>query len=274
MPVKDETELVEQLKIAIGEAQGFLEARGIDVGAFLMAHGYNRVAMKDQALEPLLETDDARKQFIAHAEQVDRIYKAVLPDQIASEYAPFAQLMRFLAQSIRTEMGQSDISEVMNSLEALLDRSDATEAYVISEDGPEYDRRGRVDLSQIDFEALQQRFVEGRKDIEANRLRGQFNSKLKQMVKVNPSRIDYLDRFQRLIDEYNAGSMNVDEFFRQLGIFTGELSEEEERSIRQRTLVRGPGAVRHPDQSRRGTDRGLAPADQDRRPGAVVHAQS
>jgi type I restriction enzyme, R subunit len=233
MPVKDKTELVEQLKIAIGEARGFLEAREIDVGAFLMAHGYDRVAMKDDAVDKLLETDDIRKQFMAHAANVDRIYKAVLPDQIASEYAPFAQLMRFLAQSVRSELGQADISEVMESVEQLLDRSVATEAYVIREDGDGYDEQGLVDLSQIDFETLQRRFVEGRKNIEANRLRGQINSKLQQMARMNPTRVDYLDRFQQLIDDYNAGSMNIDEFFRQLTEFGQTVNEEDERHIRE-----------------------------------------
>jgi type I restriction enzyme, R subunit len=170
---------------------------------------------------------------MAHAANVDRIYKAVLPDQIASEYAPFAQLMRFLAQSVRSELGQADISEVMESVEQLLDRSVATEAYVIREDGDGYDEHGLIDLSQIDFEALQRRFVEGRKNIEANRLRGQINSKLKQMARVNPTRVDYLDRFQQLIDDYNAGSMNIDEFFRQLKEFGQSVNEEDERHIRE-----------------------------------------
>jgi type I restriction enzyme, R subunit len=233
MPVKDKAELVEHLKIAIGEARGFLEAREIDVGAFLMAHGYDRVAMKDGAVNQILESDDIRKLFMAHAANVDRIYKAVLPDQIASEYAPFAQLMRFLAQSVRTELGQPDISEVMDSVEDLLDRSVATEAYVIREDRDEYDGHGLVDLSQIDFEALQKKFVDGRKNIEANRLRGQINSKLQQMARVNPTRVDYLDRFQQLIDEYNAGSMNIDEFFRQLKEFGQSINEEDQRHIRE-----------------------------------------
>ena len=51
------------------------------------------------------------------------------------------------------------------------------------------------------------------------------------MVRLNKSRMDYLERFQQMIDEYNAGSMNVDEFFRQLTEFAKELNREEKRSI-------------------------------------------
>jgi len=43
-----------------------------------------------------------------------------------------------------------------------------------------------------------------------------------------------LERFQQMIDEYNAGSMNVDEFFRQLTEFAKELNQEEKRSVAER----------------------------------------
>jgi len=43
-----------------------------------------------------------------------------------------------------------------------------------------------------------------------------------------------LERFQQMIDEYNAGSMNVDEFFRQLTEFAKELNQEEKRGVAER----------------------------------------
>ena len=56
------------------------------------------------------------------------------------------------------------------------------------------------------------------------------------MVRLNRTRMDYLERFQRMIDEYNAGSMNIDEFFKQLVSFAHDLNEEEKRGVsEQRT---------------------------------------
>jgi type I restriction enzyme R subunit len=66
------------------------------------------------------------------------------------------------------------------------------------------------------------------------RLKGSINSKLKAMVRLNRTRMDYLDRFQKMIDEYNAGSMNVDGFFRRLKSFAQGLNEEDQRSIREK----------------------------------------
>ena len=88
-----------------------------------------------------------------------------------------------------------------------------------------------VDLARIDFEKLAEKFNTGRKRTEAERLRAALISKLTSMIRANPTRIDYMERFQALIDAYNAGSINVEEFFRQLMEFTKRLNEEDQRTI-------------------------------------------
>ena len=63
-------------------------------------------------------------------------------------------------------------------------------------------------------------------------MRGDIESKLDSMVKRNKSRTNYQEKFQRLIDEYNAGSMNVDVLFEKLIQFvTQELNVEDQRHM-------------------------------------------
>jgi len=45
------------------------------------------------------------------------------------------------------------------------------------------------------------------------------------------NRADYLEKFQKMIEEYNAGSHNVKIFFKQLIEFAKDLNEEEKRGI-------------------------------------------
>jgi type I restriction enzyme R subunit len=51
------------------------------------------------------------------------------------------------------------------------------------------------------------------------------------MVRLNRTRMDYLERFQAMIDAYNAGSLNAEEFFQQLVTLAQSLNEEEQRSV-------------------------------------------
>jgi len=48
------------------------------------------------------------------------------------------------------------------------------------------------------------------------KLRSAIEDQLESMVKRNKSRSNYYEKFQRLIDEYNSGSMNVDILFDRL----------------------------------------------------------
>jgi len=128
-------------------------------------------------------------------------------------------------------MPGSDISEIMGGVEQLMDISIATKDYIIREPGVTYDTHTLIDLNQIDFDALQAQLNTKHKHIEFEKLRGAVERKLKRMVQLNKSRTNYYERFQRLIDAYNADSENVDLYLHQLMAFTHNLNQEDQRHI-------------------------------------------
>ena len=129
---------------------------------------------------------------------------------------------------MRAATDPPDISAVMGDVEALLDDSIATEGYRIEAVGRP---AALVDLSEIDFEALQVRFARGRRRTEAEKLKRLIEGKLAQMMKVNASRADLAEKFRQLVDAYNAGSRNVEAFFEELKDFARGLSREEQRAV-------------------------------------------
>lgn len=54
-----------------------------------------------------------------------------------------------------------------------------------------------------------------------------------RLIAVNPTRVDYRERFESLIEEYNAGAMQIDVLFQQLLELTRSLGEEEQRHVRE-----------------------------------------
>jgi type I restriction enzyme R subunit len=196
--------------------------------AIAKAQGFERGARIDEAVECILASDADKKAYLLLADRVARLFKAMLPDAAANEFAPLSVLVAFLAQSIRAKTDPPDISGVMSDVESLLDDSIATEGYRI---GPPSKPEALVNLSEIDFAALQAKFDQGRRRTEAEKLRRLIEGKLAQMVKLNHTRADFAQRFQRLIDEYNAGSKNVEEFFAELVAFARGLTDEERRGV-------------------------------------------
>jgi type I restriction enzyme R subunit len=53
------------------------------------------------------------------------------------------------------------------------------------------------------------------------------------MVRLNKTRLNYIEKFQQIISEYNTGSRNVEMFFNDLINFAQELDTEDKRAISQ-----------------------------------------
>jgi len=200
----------------------------VDIDAILVADEFSKIRLLDDAVDAIVCNEESRNHFRSLANAVDRAYRAVMPDPVTSEFRPAVTLLNVLASKVQNLTPEVDIGGVLEEVEQLLGESVSAEGYVIAE-GKEASRQ--VDLSRLNFEALSKRFAEGRRNTEAEHLKGQLGVKLVQMVTLNKSRIDYLAKFQQMIDEYNSGSVNVQLFFDQLINFAKELSQEDQRAI-------------------------------------------
>ena len=241
-PIQKKEELVAALKVAIADALAFCTERGVNIDPILKSDGFQRVAFLDDAathlvdkqvitavddsVEKIIVNDDLKKKYISLAGQVIRLYKAILPDPTANEFAPTKTCLAVLADKIRTFLEEASIDDLMDQVGQLLDESISTVGYVIHAT----EESSLVDLSQIDFEALKAHFDKGRKRIEAEKLKGAISKKLSQMVQLNITRIDLLEKFKKLIEEYNKG-LDVETFFVKAMAFAKELTEEDKRGI-------------------------------------------
>ena len=229
-PIRDKQALVAALEIALEQTVAFAQARGVNLRAIAMANaqGGQRLGLIEAAVDTLLMPEADKQAFRQHASRVARLFKAILPDTAATALAPLSLAVASVAGSLHALTDPPDISDVMNDVEALLNDSIATEGYHIA---PAKALEGLVNLSDIDFEALQKAFDTGRKRTEAEKLKRLIEGKLASMLQLNASRIDLAEKFQKLIDEYNAGSRNTEGFFEGLKDFVRILTTEDRRAI-------------------------------------------
>jgi type I restriction enzyme, R subunit len=228
LPIKDKLELVKLLRGAILETTVFCRDRGVDLEAIRDSSGFQREKLKDDAVSTFVIDDKTRRRFMELAGHVEKLFKSLLPDPAANEFGPIRKVISVVTEKVRSEIPSADISEAMEDVAELLDRSVATEGYVIR---PSATAQNYIDLSKIDFEALREKFEKGRKPIEMQKLRGQIAQKLVQMVRLNRTRMNFLEEFQTMIDEYNSGASNLETLFDRLMSFTKRLSDEEKRGI-------------------------------------------
>lgn len=224
-PVQPKDELVALLRGAVKEALAFCNERKIDFGKIKAVSGFQKIKLLDDAVDAILSNEEGKSKFLALAGRVEILFKAVLPDESANDFLEPRTILDVLVQKIKSLGPEVDIGEVMDEVEDMLDKSVAAEPYVIQ------GRPKLLDLSKVDFDALKKSFAKGHKHIEAERLKIQIEIHLSRLVRLNRTRADLVEKFQRLLDEYNTGAMNVETWYNELVAFTRTLSEDEKRTI-------------------------------------------
>ncbi|MDE0012240.1 MAG: DUF3387 domain-containing protein [Candidatus Poribacteria bacterium] len=234
-PIADKSELVEKLREAIEAITEFCAQINVDLARINTSEPLQRISQIDDAMNAILENDATKREYLQLATNVTKLYKAILPDPDAHAFIGIYTLTNVIAQKIKNLTGPADLSDVMAEVENLLDQSIAPEGYVIETDRDDYDTQHqetekRIDLSQIDFEMLREKFKTAHKRIEIEKLRSAVNTKLTAMVRLNKNRMDYQAQFEQMISEYNAASAPPDMFFDTLLEFASELNKEGERA--------------------------------------------
>lgn len=224
-PVQPKAALVEQLRKAIAQTTAFCTELRINLSQLQNAQGFERIRLVSDAVEAILINDESKQQYLTLTRNVTKLYKAILPDPTANQFVSIQYLFTVIAERIRSLNPEVDITDITEAVEELLDESITAVEYVIREPSQ------LVDLSRIDFEALKARFEQGRKRTEAEQLKGALTSQLKRMVRLNKSRINYWERFQKMIDEYNADCRNIETFFSQLVNLAQEINVEDKRAL-------------------------------------------
>ena len=241
-PIRPKEDLIDALDEAIEKARAFCGEHHVDLDALRKASGSAFGRLVEDAVEELLVSDDIKQEFHAHARHVDRLYRAILPDPQAQEYGRMHYSLTYVSEAIKALRERPDVSDVMQQVEELLDESVAAEPYVIrdpgdesyeTEDGIPRDEDGRIDLSAVDTETLRERFETSPSRIMAERLRGKLETRARRLAELNPERIDYQERLESMIEHYNEGSHNQEQYFQMLLDLLDDLQEEEQRAVRE-----------------------------------------
>jgi len=177
----------------------------------------------------LISPDPLRRDFFGHERLVSTLYKAVKPDPVALEFASRVACLATIAEAIRAKLNPNppDISKVLGDINTLLDES--ITGHAIRDQGPP-----ALDLSKINFEALASRFKQSKhKNTDLEVLKAAIRAKLEKMVELNRTRADFSEKFEELIESYNAGSRTIEALYQELLDLSNSLNVEEQRHVRE-----------------------------------------
>lgn len=240
-PVRDKAALFALLDDAVEQALAYCAANDIDLREVQAGDDvFAKIGLFNGFANTLLASDELRRSFYVYETTVSSLYEACKPEVLGHRKARVVAALAYLRGVTEALVSQLDIDKVMLRVSELLDESvvvNHTEGAKAKEFAAQYQiiKRSRTwDLSRIDFDKLRQDFGQAvYKNIEIADLRGFIAHKLALMLAQNSTRSPFAQRFQQIIDNYNAGSSSTEQYYEQLLKFSEGLATEDARHVRE-----------------------------------------
>ncbi|WP_150452113.1 type I restriction endonuclease subunit R [Arenibacter lacus] len=237
-PVKEFEELIELLEQAILETKMFCKGIGADIEAILNLgeKGFKEVELFQDYANLILEKDEYRKQLGLFVNTIVTLYDSAKPEIYGHPQIKKARdVFEYLRKVVDRHVDQDEaIERAKRKLDDLLDTSVVGKGD-LQDQFYEYsiNNSKQIDLSKLDFSRLRAEFPEKKhKNIQFADLRELMEIKLKQMLAQNKTRGSFLERFEKIIEDYNSGSLSIEEAYEELIKQTESLSKEQERAAK------------------------------------------
>jgi len=227
-PTPDISQLYSKIRAVIDEIRQLMLAHSFNLDTAVCSDSFARIESVQDGADALSGDADTRKRFGIIARELFRMFKYVEHGQLDSERKE-KDAISAIYDVMHARVLHSDNSTLMKRINDIV--SDAIDVR-ISDDNKDK----TFDISKIDFERLRAEFMRRKhQNLLLRDLQQLIESRLAEMMARNPTRIDYYERYQTIISNYNAEQNRaaIEKSFTDLLALANELDIETERYIRE-----------------------------------------
>jgi type I restriction enzyme R subunit len=185
----------------------------------------------------ILAKDEHRKQLGLFVNTIVSLYDSAKPEVYEFQNVKRNRdVFQYLRDVVDRNVDQDEaVERAKKKIEELLDSSIVGKGDLQDAANLEYkiDSSKQIDLSKLNFELLRSEFPDKKhKNIQFADLRELLEVKLKQMMAQNKTRGSFLENFQKIIDDYNSGSISIEEAYEELVKQAEAMNEEQHRAAK------------------------------------------
>ena len=232
-PAKNIEQLITNIDNCILECEAFLLTLGINLDEIVAeANTLDKLEMLRQAYVRILEKDEWKDRFKVLSNLLMNLYDASKPEIFErgwqnDKFAPISYIHGLFCNQIDDEK----LERAKARMAEKLDQS-VTSADKVCDDADYVIHQGKViDLSKINVDELRKEIsLTPYKALEIDDLRIFIEQLLKQMINKNSTRISFSERYKSIINRYNAGGSENEDYYEKLLQLIEELKKEQGRS--------------------------------------------
>lgn len=230
-PTADKVKLIERILDTLEKAKLFLAERGFVLQDLICSYDFPKMYYLQKGANIVCGTVEERKTFSAYASELNRLMKYTDRDDIDRNVRKEYEAVAAIYAEIKKKRKHINITDLMVEINNIIsDYVEIEHSYMINEEVK------RFDISGIDFDLLRREFAKVKnQNLLMRDLEEIIQMKLDRMLFTNPERINYYERYQKIIDDYNSEQdrATIEKTFMDLMNLANNLDEEEQRYVRE-----------------------------------------
>ena len=230
-PTVDKEQLIAKILEIIAAAESFLSSRDFSLQTLIDAKGFEKLALLQTAANTVSATLEEKKTFQTYASELTRLVKYTNQEDIEPDlrqrYEAIAAIYGQLKKKRRTANNVDLMVEINRIISEYVQIEQAAEGITPSR---------QFDISKIDFDLLRREFAHAKKkNLILKDLQDLVCERLDRMLLSNPNRIQYHERYQAIIEDYNSQQdrANIEKTFDELMKLVQSMDQEEQRYVRE-----------------------------------------
>ena len=231
-PTVDKKELISHVLEAIAAANAFLQEHDFELDRLIRAEDFMKLFLLKEAANAMCETAEIRKTYCTYASTLLKLWKYLDREDITPEMKQQKDAIEAIFKELQKKRKHADITDLSVAINDIVNEHLNIVATTAADDGPSR----RFDISGINFELLRREFAKSReKNLIMKDLQDVLQERLAQMMAANPSRINFYEKYQQIIHDYNSEQdrVSIEKTFEDLMKLSNQLSEEERRYVRE-----------------------------------------
>ncbi len=230
-PLPPKEELAAYIVGLIQKIEEMMQTERFSLDALVQADGFQKLSLAQDGADAMSGNDETRKSFGLLARKLFRLCKYMERNDLDESAWKRRDAISAIYDLMQQRVFRADNSALMKQI------NDVVSRYI--EPMPHeqaVQQSGRYDISHIDFDRLRAEFLKiKRKNLLLRDLKMIVEERLDQMISENPQRVNFYDRYQQIIEAYNAKQdrADIEKTFQDLMDLSEELDEETQRFVRE-----------------------------------------
>lgn len=231
-PTVDKEELINRIIETIGKTKAFLDENDFDLEILIDAFDFTKLSYLQEAANAVCGSLEDKKTFTTYAVELNRLMKYTDRDDITGHTRKQYEAIAAIYAELQKKRKHINTTDLMIQINGII----SSYVEIESANMEVHEDSKRFDISAIDFDLLRREFAKTKtKNLVIKDLEEVIQQKIDAILFNNPDRINYYERYQQIITDYNAeqNRATIEKTFMDLMDLANTMNQEEQRYARE-----------------------------------------